>query len=206
MPPEDGTTGQAPAGGQGTPGTTTTTDPGSAGAGGGEAPVVGPDGQPFDPARAMRTIETLRGFETKSKEQERELAELRTKLKEHEDAKLTESEKLTNRVTELEAEKSVWDRERQEMRVGTALREAAAKAGAHYPDAVERLVDLTKIEFEADGKPKGLDKIVEGVKASYPALFGNAKPGSADGGARPNSGAGTASEMDQRIRQAAGRA
>lgn len=162
--------------------------------------VLGSDGTPFDPERAKATIENLRGFEKKAKELEKAIAERDRKLQEIEDGKLSEMEKLNRRLSELETEKITWERERQEHRVGGAVREAAAKAGAVYPDAVYKLLDSSTLEFDADGNPKNLEKVIEGLRGSYPAIFNGT--GSADGGARRPA---KTIDMNQMIRQAAGR-
>lgn len=177
--------------GSGTPAPTTSTD------------VLGPDGKPLDPARALSAIERLKGEATKVPDLEQQLNEAMTKLKEFEDAKLSDTDKLTKRNTELETRTATLEREIQELRVGIAVAKVAQDAGALYPDAVVNLIDLSTLEFEADGKPKNADKIVEALKVKYPAMFGQAGPGSADAGAR-GSAAGGGSSMNDLIRRAAG--
>lgn len=140
---------------------------------------LGPDGKPFDPDRAMRTIEHLRSFETQAKEQAKMIAELESKVKEHEDAKLSETERLTNRVSELEAEKQTWE----QTRVSMMLEQAAARAGAAHPNAIPRLVDLSAVKYERDGTPRNLDELIEKAKTEYPAMFGRSAS-SFDGGMR----------------------
>ncbi|HKY51059.1 MAG TPA: hypothetical protein VJP45_07370, partial [Candidatus Limnocylindria bacterium] len=76
-------------------------DPGTGGATNGGGARDGFDG-PFDEARARALIEKLRPFEKQANEQSKELEQLRTRIKEIDDAKLSETEKLNNRVGELE--------------------------------------------------------------------------------------------------------
>ena len=165
--------------------------------------VNGPDGKPFDPARALAAIERLKGEAGKVGTLEQQLIEAQTKLKEHEDAKLSDTEKLTNRNTELEASNIALEHRVQELTIGQSVRDAAAKAGAKYPDAVFKLVDLATVEFDKDGTPKNLDKIVEGISKSYPDMFnGTNGPGRVAAGPRtPTSGR----DFNQMIRESAGR-
>ena len=147
---------------------------------------LGPDGKPFDPDRAMRTIENLRGFEKQATEQQKMIADLEAKIREHEDAKLSETEKLQNRLSELESERSVWERERQELRVGILIEQAAAKAGAAHPDSIPRLIDLADVQYNRDGTPKNIDQLIDKAREQYPSYFGR-QSGSFDGGVRGTS-------------------
>lgn len=63
-----------------------------------------PWGDDFDPQRAWDTIQNLRQFEDETKRLTKDLDEARQALKAIDDEKLSETERLQNRVTELEAE------------------------------------------------------------------------------------------------------
>lgn len=108
----------------------------------------------------------------------KENAQHRTKLKEFEDAQLSEKEKLEKQLAELQKERDELARERQAARVAEAVTEAARKAGAKYPEAIHRLVT---VELDSHGQPTNLDAQVKAVRERYPELFGAS--GSADGGA-----------------------
>jgi multidrug resistance efflux pump len=164
--------------------------------------VNGPDGKPLDPVRAAAAIERLRTLPDVVKTKDTEIADLQAKLKAHEDEKLSDTEKLTNRVAELEAEKIAWEHERQDVRIGSAVREAASKAGAKYPDAVYKLIDLASVEYDKDGAPRNLDKVVEAIAKSYPEMFNGTSPGRVAAGPRtPAAGR----DFNQLIRESAGR-
>lgn len=144
---------------------------------------LGPDGKPLDPARAAKAIEGIKPLKERNSELEALVADLQGKVKEHEDAKLSETEKLSNRVSELEAERSAWERERQELRVGMLIEQAAVKAGAVHPEAIPRLVELADVQYDKDGTPKNIDKLIEQTRTQYPSLFGTQR-GTFDGGVR----------------------
>lgn len=161
-------------------------------------PVLGPDGQPLDPKRAVTALGRIKDLEAKAARAD----ELEVELKRRDQDKLSTEEKLQTRVSDLEAEKLAWERERQEVRVSNAVRDAAAKAGARYPDAVFRLIDLSSLDYESDGAPKNLDKAVEKVKAAYPEFFnGTQGPGKVAAGARQ---VAASESMDDWLRQRAG--
>lgn len=197
MPPEAGQQGDPSGDPQGDPEHEPNTgDPG-------KDPKTGKDGEPFDAERAKALIDKLRPFERASKEQAKRIAELEAKLKEHDDAKLSETEKLQAQLSALEAEKATWERERREFVVRQAITTAATTAGALYPDALWKLVDFASLEFSDDGQPTNADKTVEEVKERYPALFGSSKPGSADGGPRGGATGGDKPNMNDLLRAAA---
>lgn len=161
------------------------------------------DGEPFDPARAKATIEKLRGFEKQSKAQERELAQARAKLRELEDAKLSETEKAQARVKELEAERESWQRERRELAARDAVMSEAEKLKAKFPSKVFKLI-ASDIEYTDDGKPTNIPALLKATRDEFPELF-LSQNGSADGGAG-NGRAPSGFDMTAEIRRAAGRA
>lgn len=161
------------------------------------------DGEPFDPARAKATIEKLRGFEKQSKAQERELAQVRAKLKELEDAKLSETEKTMARVKELETERETWQRERREHFAEKAIIREATALKAKAPDRLLKII-LPDLEYDAEGKPTNVAALLKDLLKDVPEFF-NSQNGSADGGAG-NGRAPSGFDMNAEIRKAAGRA
>lgn len=143
-----------------------------------------------------------------------ENASLRKRLKPLEDAEttrqeaaLSEQEKHDKRVAELE--QAVAERERQikDIQLRSAVTAAAARAGFGDPDDAFRLLDRDAVTFEDDGAPKNLPKLLDDMLTKKPYLASAAvrAQGSWGGGDR---GAGPSSadvDMNQAIRQAAGR-
>jgi hypothetical protein len=102
-----------------------------------------------------------------------QLRDVQGKLQEHENAKLSESERATKRIQGLEKER---DETKSALRVAE-LKSAAAAAGAQDAEAVARLAP----DDEGDAA-----EAVKFVREKYPVLF---RPrGSADGGERSAGG------------------
>lgn len=107
----------------------------------------------------------------------KESAAHRTKAKEAEDSKLSETEKLQKQIAELTEKVSSAETERRQRTVADQVSAAGKKAGALYPDTLHKILDL---ELGDDGMPKNLDSAIAKARKDYPAMFGAA--GSADGG------------------------
>lgn len=162
------------------------------------------DGDAFDKDRALATINKLRTFEKLSKQQAKELDDLRTKVKAADDAKLSETEKLTARVTELEQGHQGAQTALKEARLENAVLVAAHKAGAVDTDAVYRLLDREGVEFDSQGRPHGVEAAVKALLKERPYLARTT--GSADGGAGNGNGRqGGGLDLDTQIRRAMGR-
>jgi hypothetical protein len=121
--------------------------------------------------------------------------ELTAELKKFKDAQLSDTERQTNRIKELEveAEKAKTVMFHKDVQVALAI------AGAKKPELVAKLVpsDATDIA-----------KAVAALKAEMPELFTSpsARPGSADAGAGNGAGADAGlSGMNAVIRRMAGR-
>lgn len=165
-------------------------------------PTPAPPADDFDKDRAMATIAKLRDFEKLSKAQGKELEGLRQQIKAHEDAKLSDVEKRDARIAELEQEVNDLRVRHQQVAVRGTVATAAARYGAVYPDAAYKLIDLADVEFDEDGAPTNVDRLLADAKKAYPLLFRNPS-GSADAG----SGSATTNPgqtMDQFIRRQAG--
>ena len=113
----------------------------------------------------------------------REREDLAKKLKEFEDAKLSDVERLQKQVKDYEAKESQWAAERRERDARDAVIEAAGdeKIGARNPRAVYKLVK-DDLEFDdKTGQIRNLPDVLKRAKAEYPELFGRSA-GSVDGG------------------------
>lgn len=138
----------------------------------------------------------LRALESELKKVRREAAGYRVKLKEHEDAKLSETEKATQRIKELEDQVSSLQAKERQAAFQATIARAATKAGAIDPEAIALIAPLPEgDEFDAD-------KLVGQIKQQRPRLFAGAA-GSADGGSTGRAAA--SDDMNARIRLAAGR-
>lgn len=159
-----------------------------------------------DPKGALETIKKLREFERGNKlpaAVSKELEELRAKVKETEDAKKTDLEKLQGALSEAEAAKVTAEGRLQEATLHAAVAEEGRKANALYPGDLHKLIEPSEVEYDKAGEPKNLEKLIEALKASRPALFSTARQGSFDGGVRTSAGGPV--DMNQLIRQKAAR-
>lgn len=139
--------------------------------GGGTEPTAetgAPNEEPFDKDRAMATIKNLREIEKKAQAQQKELADLRQRVKAEEDAKLSEQERLTKRAAELEAALSQNKQVLMAERAKNAILEAASKYGVPVDIAEKQFF----AEFDEEGNLKR-EKLMADVKkfiATYPQL------------------------------------
>lgn len=175
-----------------------------AGAGTGDAGGTGDDAvDEKDPAKLLALVAKLRPFEKETRSLRATNAQQAKELKAFQDAQLTEAEKATKRISELEAENAKLKTDVTAHAIKGAFAAAAAKAGAIYPDDVYRLVDLARVEI-ADGQPTNLDALISEIRKARPNYFragaGSASSnGSADAGARQG-GAPAGVDMDKVIR------
>lgn len=104
-------------------------------------------------------------------------------LKALQDAQLSETEKRDKRLAELESAQAAWELERQTLTLQRAVERQAAKAGAD-PELTLAMVlsNRAAIEFETDGSPKNLDKLVGDLVKTKPGLLVSRPVGSPDAG------------------------
>lgn len=138
--------------------------------------------QQFDAEYVQKIRSEAASYRTKYANAQKRLDDL-------ERGQMTELDKLK---TDLQARDEELSTLRQKARIADAMN-AAAKAGAVYPDAVARLVPSDSDDYESALKE---------IRKTYPAMFKS--NGSADAGAGTNGKPPTESFSDM-IRQAAGR-
>ena len=168
------------------PGATPQTDqtPASPAAPATDAPELGEAGKvALDRERAAR-----QDADKRAKAMEKELEQLRSERKAAEDAKLSDQERLTKRIAELEQDKVDRDRELQERLVRSDTIVSASRQGFADPEDAFRLLDHSALEYDSDGKPKNLEKLLGDLLKAKPYLASAAAraTGSAGGGVRGN--------------------
>jgi len=159
-----------------------------------------------DPSTVLDLVGKLRAFEKGDKlpsKIEKELKELRTKVADADGASRSEAEKLAQQLVDLQAKMDESSSRGQARIAKAAIKAAAASAGATYPDDIPKLIEPGDVEFDDDGEPTNVDRLVEALKKSRPALFGTRTPGSGDGGPRGGAASG-ADGMEGLLRAAAG--
>lgn len=86
------------------------------------------------------------------------------------DADLSETEKLTKRISELEAERTQLLAREQERTVHLSAVEAATRLGFRSPELAFRLVDQSAIEYREDGTPKNVERLLKELLEREPYL------------------------------------
>lgn len=98
------------------------------------------------------------------------LRELEAKVREDENAKLTEQERLQRRLAELEIAAAEKERILQERTVEYETKLKAASMGIVDPDAAWRLLDLAELEFDETGRPSNLEAALQKLIKAKPYL------------------------------------
>jgi hypothetical protein len=147
-----------------------------------QAGVNGTGVQQFDAEYVQKIRSEAASYRTKYANAQKRLDDL-------ERGQMTELDKLK---TDLQARDEELSTLRQKARIADAMN-AAAKAGAVYPDAVARLVPSDSDDY---------DSVLKEIRKTYPAMFKS--NGSADAGAGTN-GKPLSGDMNDILRAAARR-
>lgn len=129
------------------------------------ADVQGQEPERFD-------AEYVKKLRAEAAEYRRRLRELEQTVKQHEEAKLTESERLQKRLAELEREQATWQRERQEHTLRYEAMLSAQRLGLVDPEAAYRLLDRAAVEFDDDGRPRNIEQLLRDLVKTRPWLAG----------------------------------
>lgn len=129
-----------------------------------------PAGQEPEPERF--DAEYVRKLRAEAAEYRRRMRELEGQVKQYEEARLSETERLQKRLAELERELTHIQQERQEriLRYETML--AAQRLGIVDPEAAYRLLDLSSLEYDDAGQPTNLEQALKQLVAKKPYLAG----------------------------------
>lgn len=121
------------------------------------------------------------------------------------EAKLSEAEKQARSLGRLETENADLRRQLQEERTRNRTTAAASKLGFRDPGDALKLLDHAAIEFDADGSPKNLEKLLSDLLKSKDYLAAAAPPRTGTPTLGPRGTADTGPDMNDLLRQAAGR-
>lgn len=185
----------------GTPGTGQEPNPqqGQQGAPTGQESQQPPTGEPqkFDP----ETIEdpAIRAVVTKivkdAEEARKEAAKHRTEAKTYQEQLLerqradeTAEQTAARLQQESQDRLAALEQENRDLKIGSVVSAAAAKAGAFNPSTVQALIDKS-IETDDKGNPTNVDALLVALKTSDPYLFKRENAG-ADAGAGGGAGTG----------------
>lgn len=141
------------------------------------APDPQPDPAPddFDPERAMNTIRRQREAEKELRAKHAaDKAALEARIKEFEDAQLSEAEKQQARIAELEAREAQWAQEKRDTALRLAVTEKAGELGITSPRlALAALRESGKaVEYDDTGQPINVGDVLTQLLEEEPALAG----------------------------------
>jgi hypothetical protein len=119
----------------------------------------------------------------------KERDELSTKLKQIEDAQLTETERLKKQAEESAGKVSAAEQKLRDTLTRLEIERAARKLSIVDEDAAFRLLDASKIEFDKDGQPTNVSSLLEALVKAKPYLV-EASGGGGSGGGASNPGRG----------------
>ena len=158
-------------------------------------------GDPVDDGQDKPALQAARR-EAAANRKRAESAEAR--LKELEDANLSDQEKVRKRAEELEAQSSSDQQVIRSLRLELAVAKAAPGMGIIDAESAVALIDTAAVEFSKDGAPvqKTVEAALKELVQRKPFLV---RHGSADGGAASGDD-GAAADMNTVIRRMAGRA
>lgn len=146
---------------------------------GGQDPTAGTPGQ--DPTKPTMTLEqaleALAATRREAAAHRTEAQALKKAQQEAENAKLSESEKLTKRAAQLEADLEAERVDRRDVINRYEVQLQASRLGIVDPDAAVKLLDWSTVEYREDGSPKNLDAALQALIKARPYLVSPGTPG-----------------------------
>lgn len=121
------------------------------------------------------SLEEAKKLRAESNSLRRRLKELEDRTKADEDAKLSETERLTKRAAELEQQLADRDRALRERAVRYATVATAARLGFADPEDAIRLIDQDAIEFDDAGDARNIGDLLGALAKAKPYLLSGAR-------------------------------
>ena len=178
----------------GTEGQGTTTVEGAEG----NTPLAQETSESFD-------AEYVKKLRSEAAEYRRKLRELETRVKEEDDKKLSETERMQRKLADLEKEAEQLKRDRQERTVRYETMLAASKLNIVDPDAAFRLMDASALEFDENGSPTNMEKVLQGLIKTRPYLVKQVQNSDINAGEGRGAGNGAGQISDEALQEFAAR-
>ena len=154
------------------------------------------DLEDVSPERLRKMVEDLR----KSEAAHRTTAkDAQAKLDEFEKANLSELERAKKELAKHQESAAQATTELQRLRVERVIDREAGKLGLD-PDMAARLIDWSDLDYDDDGKPKNVEKLVTELVKKWPNLIGGAPAANGTNGSTPRTpatGGGTTNPSSQ---------
>jgi hypothetical protein len=155
-----------------------------------------------DPQAVLRALREEREARAAAERSAREAREaLATKEREG----MTEQERLKAENDELRGTLQTLTERDRERALREEIADLAPKAGITDPRLAARLIRSSDIEWDASGKPLGIQEKLRDLKKDYPLLSIPAGRGGADGGTGTGSAPSSTESINDAIRRRAGR-
>lgn len=132
-----------------------------------EPPAGGRPGLTLE--QALDALANARKEAAAARVDKKRLAELEEATRKAEEAKLSETEKLQKRLSDLQLAQVEAQRKSQERVIRAEVRAQAAQVGV-APELAGRLIDYAEIEFDDEGEPKNIAKLLDNLVKQYPQL------------------------------------
>jgi hypothetical protein len=146
------------------------------------APQAGDGGQQPKPSLQFKSLEEAESaFERILRDKQQANQEAKTakdELKKLQDAQKTAEQRAAERLAELEAQQTTWQREMQELRVAQSVERQASKFGIVDTEAAVKLMDWSQLEFDKEtGQPTNVEKVLKALVKDKPYLVGQTPVG-----------------------------
>lgn len=127
------------------------------------------------PAATDESSEPMSLEEAKKLRQEAKALRARVKAQEEKDAAAQEAamgdlEKVTKRATDFEQRYNATIQELRDLRVEIGIKDLASKLGVTDPALAAKLIKSGDVEFNDDGQPENLEKLVRALVAEHSIL------------------------------------
>jgi small-conductance mechanosensitive channel len=121
--------------------------------------------------------EYVRQLRAEAAKNRNRLRELEKKIEADEEAKMTKQEQLQKRLTELERKEAEYQQTLQARTLEYEVKLQASQLGIE-PDVAYRLIEPKQVEYDDDGKPTNILKILKDLvaKKSYLVASGGVMP------------------------------
>lgn len=123
--------------------------------------------------QALDALEKTRKEAAQQRVDAKRLKELEAAVKARDEADLTELQKTQKRLAELQQSQVEAERKQQERVIRYAVQAHASTAGIPA-DLASRLIDYSEIEYDEEGEPTNVGKLLDKLVKAYPQLKGNA--------------------------------
>jgi hypothetical protein len=161
-----------------------------------DAPQAGDSTQPST-LTLEQALDALKKARAEAASYRVKLNDYERQQQEAERAKLTKEEQLSAKIADYERDLAEKTRQHQERMVRYEVRLHAAKLGIIDPEAAEKLLDLSQLEYDGDGTPKNMQKLLQDLVKAKPYLAATPSSGSAANPPRTQSLTFTQSQIAQ---------